>query len=462
MAKIMLVEDDNNLREIYEARLLAEGYEIVSAHDGEEALAMAVKERPDLVISDVMMPKISGFDMLDILRGTPETANTKVIMMTALSQSEDKDRADKLGADRYLVKSQVTLEDVARVAREVLEGTPAPNDGTGLSGPATELPAVPTPAADPAPTPPASEPVVTPDPTPAPAAAPDPAPMASDPVAAPADPPTPPASEPVAASVAPMPSTTPESAEPPTPPLTPAPEPTPEPEPAAALTEPTAELAAPPAETEGVESPVPAPEAPASEPTPSVELPEPPVAEEATEQLAGAQTAAAEEQTVEKQIESFVNTGTVEPPAINIGADGTVSAADPNQDAEEAAPAPADLKLPSAWTMPDTNATETPAEPAATEPQEQPAPTKSDTTETPDVPTTDMGGTQKKVIKPLHDVGTGPDLNALLAKEEEKEQVAQIIGNAGVAPPAPMPPVPGQTNHPSDESKPQDPNLMAL
>ena len=120
MAKIMLVEDDNNLREIYEARLLAEGYEIVSAEDGEQALALAVKEKPDLIISDVMMPKISGFNMLDILRSTPETRNTKVIMMTALSQAEDKARANKLGADRYLVKSQVTLEDVAKVARDGL------------------------------------------------------------------------------------------------------------------------------------------------------------------------------------------------------------------------------------------------------------------------------------------------------------------------------------------------------
>ena len=60
MAKIMLVEDDNNLREIYEARLLAEGYEIVTAHDGEEALALAAKEKPDLIISDIMMPKKIG------------------------------------------------------------------------------------------------------------------------------------------------------------------------------------------------------------------------------------------------------------------------------------------------------------------------------------------------------------------------------------------------------------------
>src|SRR3982750_75243 len=122
MAKVMLVEDDNNLREIYEARLLAEGYEIVSAQDGEEALALAVKEKPDLIISDVMMPKISGFDMLDILRSTPETKDTKVIMMTALSQAEDRERGERLGADRYLVKSQVTLEDVVKVVEEVLGG----------------------------------------------------------------------------------------------------------------------------------------------------------------------------------------------------------------------------------------------------------------------------------------------------------------------------------------------------
>ena len=66
----MLVEDDTNLSDIYRARLEAEGYQIVSAPDGEDALALAVKEHPDLIISDVMMPKISGFDMLDILRST--------------------------------------------------------------------------------------------------------------------------------------------------------------------------------------------------------------------------------------------------------------------------------------------------------------------------------------------------------------------------------------------------------
>lgn len=120
MSKILLVEDDNSLREIYSIRLTAEGYEIVLAGDGEEALATAVRERPDLVISDVMMPKISGFDMLDILRSTPETKDIKVIMMTALSSEDQRQRGENLGADRYLVKSQVGIEDVVNVVHEVL------------------------------------------------------------------------------------------------------------------------------------------------------------------------------------------------------------------------------------------------------------------------------------------------------------------------------------------------------
>jgi CheY-like chemotaxis protein len=125
MTKIMLVEDDKSLREIYGVRLLAEGYDIVSAGDGEEALAMAIKERPALIVTDLMMPKISGFDMLDILRSTTETKNIKVIVMTALGSEEQRARGDMLGADRYLVKSQVGIEDVVRAVHEVLGDKPA-------------------------------------------------------------------------------------------------------------------------------------------------------------------------------------------------------------------------------------------------------------------------------------------------------------------------------------------------
>ena len=149
MAKIMLVEDDNNLREIYEARLQAEGYTIVAAKDGEEALVLAKNEKPDLVISDVMMPKISGFEMLDILRNTDGLKEVKVIMLTALGQSDDQQRADRLGADRYLVKSQVTLEDIVKVAHQLLDDeaaeVPAAVAASQLSESAAETPAA-TPA----------------------------------------------------------------------------------------------------------------------------------------------------------------------------------------------------------------------------------------------------------------------------------------------------------------------------
>jgi len=130
MTKILLVEDDSNLREIYGARLEAEGYKILSANDGESALAIAVREHPDLIITDIMMPKISGFDMLDILRSTPETKDVKVIVMTALSQEEDKQRGQKLGADHYIVKSQVTLDDVVGIVREIL-GEPSQQNDDG-------------------------------------------------------------------------------------------------------------------------------------------------------------------------------------------------------------------------------------------------------------------------------------------------------------------------------------------
>lgn len=148
MTKILLVEDDKSLREIYGVRLLAEGYDIVSAGDGEEALAMAIKDRPALIVSDVMMPKISGFDMLDILRSTTETKDIKVIMMTALSSEDQRKRGESLGADRYLVKSQVGIEDVVRTVHEVL------GDAPGAAPAPSSQPPVPVaqsaPAAEPA------------------------------------------------------------------------------------------------------------------------------------------------------------------------------------------------------------------------------------------------------------------------------------------------------------------------
>lgn len=200
MTKVMVVEDDSALREIYSIRITAEGYNVVSAGDGEEALAMAVREKPDLILSDVMMPKISGFDMLDILRTTPETANIKVIMMTALSSDDQRQRGERLGADRYLVKSQVGIEDVVNAIHDILgdrqsaaPAAPAPqpaNTAEPIQAASQPASPAPQPAASTAYTIPPAAPVasavpVAPAPQPAPAApqpAPAPQPVPTQPV----------------------------------------------------------------------------------------------------------------------------------------------------------------------------------------------------------------------------------------------------------------------------------------
>lgn len=221
MTKILLVEDDKSLREIYGVRLLAEGYDIVSAGDGEEALAMAIKERPQLIVSDVMMPKISGFDMLDILRSTSETKDIKVIMMTALSSEDQRARGESLGADRYLVKSQVGIEDVVRTVHDVLADSlaPAVSPASVFGAPAPSAVARPATPAVPVVSP------VTPDPYPTaaipPAAAMSAAPAVAAPLAAAAPALTPapavptppvinmPAPAPITPTEAPMPATNP-------------------------------------------------------------------------------------------------------------------------------------------------------------------------------------------------------------------------------------------------------------
>lgn len=110
--RILFVEDDDALAGVYLVRLQAEGFEVKRVANGEDALAAAISYKPDLVLLDVMMPKVSGFDVLDILRNTAETANLKIVMLTALSQEADRKRAESLGVDDYLVKSQVVISDV--------------------------------------------------------------------------------------------------------------------------------------------------------------------------------------------------------------------------------------------------------------------------------------------------------------------------------------------------------------
>lgn len=135
--KILLVEDDVALAAVYRSRLELEDFETREVNNGEDALQAAKEFKPDLILLDAMMPKISGFDVLDILRNTPETANIRVIMLTALSQPKDKERAESLGVDDYLVKSQVVIGDVVERVKHHLNGTDQPPATTTLSSAVT-------------------------------------------------------------------------------------------------------------------------------------------------------------------------------------------------------------------------------------------------------------------------------------------------------------------------------------
>lgn len=115
---ILVVDDDTNLTTLYEAALAARGYRVVVTNNGETALDLAEKEKPDLILLDIMMPAIHGLHVLDILKATPETEGAKIIMLTALSDEATKEKALATGAIDYIVKSESNMADILeRVAR---------------------------------------------------------------------------------------------------------------------------------------------------------------------------------------------------------------------------------------------------------------------------------------------------------------------------------------------------------
>lgn len=118
--RVLLVEDDNELAGVYMSRFEAEGFETDWAPNGEKALAKTLEFEPDIILLDIMMPKVDGFNVLDILHNTQETRHVKVIMMSALSSEKDIKKAKELGVDDYLVKSQVTMADVVNTVKKHL------------------------------------------------------------------------------------------------------------------------------------------------------------------------------------------------------------------------------------------------------------------------------------------------------------------------------------------------------
>jgi DNA-binding response OmpR family regulator len=121
---ILLIEDEAGFRRVYRDSLEHAGYRVVEAVDGEAGWEAAQAEEPDLILLDVVMPKLNGFDLLERLRATPQHAATPIVIMSVLGEPGDMDTGMSLGADDYIVKGSVSTTDLVAKVRERL-GKPA-------------------------------------------------------------------------------------------------------------------------------------------------------------------------------------------------------------------------------------------------------------------------------------------------------------------------------------------------
>jgi CheY-like chemotaxis protein len=120
--KILLAEDDRFLRKAAEATLRRHGFTVLAAADGEEALRLARDEPPDLILLDLIMPKLQGFEVLRTLKEDPATLPIPVIVLSNLGQDSDIRQAIDTGAAAYLVKAHLSLEDLVKRVEEALNG----------------------------------------------------------------------------------------------------------------------------------------------------------------------------------------------------------------------------------------------------------------------------------------------------------------------------------------------------
>ena len=118
--KILFVEDEAALQKTFGEVLIQEGYNVISALDGEEGLRLAKSEKPDLILLDLVLPKMHGFEVLKNIKGDPGIADIPVIVLTNLESAADVERAVQLGATTYLVKANYDLEDVLKKVKDAL------------------------------------------------------------------------------------------------------------------------------------------------------------------------------------------------------------------------------------------------------------------------------------------------------------------------------------------------------
>ncbi len=115
--RVLIAEDERNIAESLRFLLTRAGHEVSLAHDGAEALAMVRRARPDTLVLDLMLPKLSGFDVLKELRAEAETRTLPILMLTAKGQANDKQAAEDLGVDAFVTKPFANDDVIATVAR---------------------------------------------------------------------------------------------------------------------------------------------------------------------------------------------------------------------------------------------------------------------------------------------------------------------------------------------------------
>jgi len=120
--RILLVEDDRFLRKAAETSLKRHGYHVITAADGEEALRLVRTEQPDLILLDLIIPKVQGFEVLRTLKADAQTAAIPVIVLSNLSQEHDRDATLAAGAMAHLVKANISLENLVATVDRALAG----------------------------------------------------------------------------------------------------------------------------------------------------------------------------------------------------------------------------------------------------------------------------------------------------------------------------------------------------
>jgi DNA-binding response OmpR family regulator len=119
-SKVLLVEDDKMLADMYVTKFSKEGMEIMKADDGAKGLEMAKKEKPDLILLDIIMPKLDGFAVLKELKKDPGMGGTHILLLTNLGQSEDVEKGKQLGADDYFIKANHTPAEIVEKVKYLL------------------------------------------------------------------------------------------------------------------------------------------------------------------------------------------------------------------------------------------------------------------------------------------------------------------------------------------------------